>query len=372
MFRKLLNKKNIKPLILLICLTLFLYSSSGEKGTLVENLAIPVGIAYDIIKISPVNYKLTITMFAEGGKGAARNISVESPSIAEVRQMVSLKEGKKVLYGFERVYIIGEREAAYGIKNILDIWLIRTLINDRAYVAICNGNASDIFLPNNASIENPGMYIEDLLKNANEYNFFSKKLTVIDILINAASEGRNLVLPLIENRAEGPEITGLSIFEGDRLMYKTDMEEAKFINLMSFNKVKGMFTLQKDSKSDANIYCTSNRKVKCYKEDGRYRFFIDLKLKGEVVANELYEDLNKNPESIRQLEKDLEEQVLKKCNKYIEKIKEQYGIDVLSLGQTAAAKYGREKGIDWNKVVSEADIKVNVKVDITKQGRGDY
>lgn len=372
MFRKLLNKKNVKSLIILIWLTLFLYSSSGEKGTLIENVAIPVGIAYDIIKISPVNHILTISMFAEGGKGAAHNISVESPSIAEVRQLVSLKEGKKVLYGFERVFVIGEREAAFGIENILDIWLTRTLINDRAYVAVSNGKACDIFMPNNASIENPGMYIEDLLKNANEYNFFSKKLTVTDTLINTSSEGRTLILPLIENKGEGPEIIGLSIFDGDKLMYKTDIDEAKFINLMSFNKVKGLLTLQKDSEAEANIYCRSNRRVKCYKEDNKYRFVIDLKLKGEIVSNEIYEDLNKNPESIKQFKKDVEELVLKNCNKYIDKIKGQYRIDVLSLGQTAAAKYGREKGIDWNKVISEADIKVNVKVEITKQGRGDY
>lgn len=38
----------------------------------------------------------------------------------------------------------------------------------------------------------------------------------------------------------------------------------------------------------------------------------------------------------------------------------------------AAAKYGRETGIDWNEEVSNADIKVNVVVKIDKIGTGQY
>ena len=38
----------------------------------------------------------------------------------------------------------------------------------------------------------------------------------------------------------------------------------------------------------------------------------------------------------------------------------------------AVAKYGRETGVDWDKEVSNADIKVSVKVKIDKMGIGQY
>ncbi len=57
---------------------------------------------------------------------------------------------------------------------------------------------------------------------------------------------------------------------------------------------------------------------------------------------------------------------------FINKIKSDINIDILNLGSVAAAKYGRETGIDWNKEVLNSDIKVNVKVKVDSQGRGDY
>ena len=47
-------------------------------------------------------------------------------------------------------------------------------------------------------------------------------------------------------------------------------------------------------------------------------------------------------------------------------------MDCIGLGREAAAKFGRRKNIDWDEVVSNAKIDVNVKVAVDTQGRGDY
>ena len=53
-------------------------------------------------------------------------------------------------------------------------------------------------------------------------------------------------------------------------------------------------------------------------------------------------------------------------------MKNEYKVDCLQLGWVAAAKYGRDTGVDWDEVVSNSDIKVNVKVNVDKVGRGQY
>jgi Ger(x)C family germination protein len=366
------QNQKLKLLIMLICLTLILYGFTGEKGDLIEKLAIPLGIGFDIESESPVKYKVTFEVYTVDEKTINYITTTESSTLGETRELRSAKLEKKVVYGLERVYLIGEKKASFGIRNILDLWLVTPLVNDRAYVAVCNGKAFDTIKSNFNSIASSSKYIEGLIKNSYIYNFFPKRFVVIDILSAADSEGKTLLIPYIEIGAEGPEITGYGIFSEDKMKIRTSLNEAKFINLMTFNKVKGIITVQPESKAYANIYCESRRKVKCYKENNKYKFVIDLKLKGEVLSNGIYEDINTNTESVKQLEKDVEEVVLKECNKYIDKVKKQYGLDVLSLGQTAAAKYGRDKGIDWNKTVNESDIKVNVDVEIVKQGRGEY
>ena len=60
------------------------------------------------------------------------------------------------------------------------------------------------------------------------------------------------------------------------------------------------------------------------------------------------------------------------CNDFINRMKNQYKSDLLELGVVAAAKYGRNTNTDWDKVIRESEIKVNVNVNVDKFGRGDY
>jgi Ger(x)C family germination protein len=372
MSAKVLQNKKLKPITILICLVLIFSASVGGKGELIENLAVPRGMGFDIKSESPVNYEVTLESYTEDDTTITHITSSESPSLGEIRELRSAKLERKVIYGLEKVYIIGEKQAAFGIKNILDLWLVTPVINDLAYVAVCTGTASDIIKSNFNIAKSSSEYVGDLIKNSYVYNFFPKRFTVIDILSAANSEGRTLLIPYVEIGTVGPEISGYGIFTKNKIKIKTNLKEAKFINLMTFNKVNGIITIQNDSEASANLYCKSRRRVKCYKEDNKYKFVIDLKLKGEVISNEIYMDINKNAAAIKQLEKDTEEIVLKECNKYIEKFQNQYQLDVLSLGQIAVSKYGRDTGTDWDHVVSEANIKVNVQVDIVNQGRGNY
>jgi Ger(x)C family germination protein len=369
---KVLQNHKLKTLIILICVVIIIYASIGEKRELVENLAVPLGMGFDIESESPANYKITMEAFTEDDTAISHITASESPSLGEIRELRSTRLQRQVMYGLERINIIGERQASFGIKNILDLWLVTPVINDRAFVAVCTGKAYDIMKSKFSSITSSSNYIGDLINNSYVYNFFPRKFAVIDILSTVDSEGKTLLIPYVGIKEDAPEISGYGVFNRDKMKIKTNLEEAKFINLMTFDKVNGVITIQKDSRAYANLYCKSIRRVKCYKENNMYKFVIDLRLKGEVISNEIYTDINTNAAAIKQLEKVAEEVVLKECNKYIEKLKSEYQLDVLSLGQIAVSKYGRDTGTDWNHVVSEANIKVNVKVDIVKQGRGDY
>ena len=68
----------------------------------------------------------------------------------------------------------------------------------------------------------------------------------------------------------------------------------------------------------------------------------------------------------------MENSVKKMCTEYINKAKNEYKTDILELGRVAAAKYGRQVGVDWSKVVSESNIEVDVKVTVKDEGRGAY
>lgn len=164
----------------------------------------------------------------------------------------------------------------------------------------------------------------------------------------------------------------MAFFKKDKVIRKIDMASTKIMNLLRENNVYGILTLQKTSDKYITYYCKSKRKVRCIKKDDKYTFYIDLSLKGEILENSLYKDLISNPKTMNKFKAELSEQVKKQCNEFILKMQNEYEFDCLQLGQIAVAKYGRHSGVDWDEIVSNSDINVNVKIEVTSTGRGNY
>ncbi|MCI1969604.1 Ger(x)C family spore germination C-terminal domain-containing protein, partial [Clostridium luticellarii] len=116
----------------------------------------------------------------------------------------------------------------------------------------------------------------------------------------------------------------------------------------------------------------SSRKVHVDKIDGKLHFTIDLRLKGDIVTNTYFKDLSKNKDVKRAFEKKIEEKVRKNCYSIINKMKNEYKMDCIGLGQYAAARYGRWSNTDWNSEVLNSSIDVNVKASIKSWGRGSF
>lgn len=376
-------KKSKFYLFIATILTMII-SFVGSKGEVVENLEIPAGIGYDIEKASDdtVDYNISMLDYAVEGKDKVTTtiLSGKGVDIGRTRETRSLRSSRKFILGLNRVFISSEDAARYGFHNIVDILLNNAQINDRAVWAICNGKAEDIFKLKIQGYSSSAEYIEGMVKNLRQFNFFPMQYTFVDMVVRMDAEGRNMLLPYIEVIAKSTEkgieknieTTGLAIFRGDKFIGKADINEAKIINILRENNVKGMLTLRENSKKYINCYSTSKRKVKCYKEDGNYKFIIDLDIKGEIASNDLDESITKDAKDLKKFEEQMKTSVEKMCNESLDKIKCEYKTDVLELGRVAAAKYGRGTGVDWNKVICRSDIKVNVKFSVTSIGRGSY
>ena len=364
-----------KFFIIIIIMVLIGFCSIGEKGELVENLEIPAAIGNDLEKTTGLNsYKVSILtyQFEEGGNITSSILSGNAKSVGETRETRQIKSGKVYLLGLERIFLNSEEIAKNGMRDLIDIWLNNPQINDRSLCVICKGKTEEIFKYKVNGYATSADFIEGMVKSLRQFNFFPEQYSVIDLIVRMDAEGRNIILPYIELKENGIETTGLALFKGDKMIAKTDMQEARIINILRDTNLKGMFTIQKSPTEYINFYATSKRKVKCYKDGEKFKFIIDLDLKGSIVSNELYKKLYDDSKVLKEFEVDMQKSVEKMCNDSVNKIKCAYKTDVLGLGKFAAAKYGRHTGIDWNEIVCKSDIKINVKVKVTTQGRGNY
>ena len=369
-------QKKMKTVIMISFILILIISFIGKRGTLVEELNISSMIGYDLKKdfVDGVNYSVSVrTHFLESKQQNHSHVLIgEGLNVGETREDRQLKSNKKLILGLEKVIIFSEEQARYGLKAPVDALVNNPEVNDNGKVAVCSGKAKDILEYETKKYNATDEVIGDMIEHSNEFNFFPEDYTVIDFIIISSSEGRNEVLPYVELTKDGIEITGVAIFNKDKMVGKLDMKDAKILNLLRESGGKGILTIQKNSTEFINYHPKAKRKVNCSKEGDRYKFVIELNLQGPIVGNELYKNFSSDSKALKEFENEMEKHIEKMCMDFINKTKGNYGVDILELGKVAAAKYGRGKDIDWNKEVLNSIIEVKAKVKVDSQGRGEY
>ena len=359
----------------MICIILIIIIAGiGSKGEMVENIGIIVGVGHDIQKKgSTVTYNLPLLVYAFEGKDKiiTRVVSGAGINLGETREDRQLRSGRSISLGLVKVYIFSQDAAMLGLKNYLDILHNNPEVNDRALCVVCKGKAEDILKFPIQGFQSSADFINGMVKNLGENNFFPQQYSLTDLIVRVKAEGRNSVLPYVEIKDNTIETTGLAIFKKDKMVAKADMGETKIINMLKENGVKGILTLQNGSKY-INCFTTAKNNITCSKVDGKYKFVINLNLKGDIISNELYNNIQSDPKVMKRFEEDMTNYVQKMSNEFINKSKCQYKTDVLDLGRIAAAKYGKGTGTNWDETICNSDIEVNVKFEVVNEGRGDF
>lgn len=369
------NKKKYIATII-ICAAIAIFFSSGIKQQQpVEELSIVSALGLDVEKQGTYEehiVPMSVYLFEPQEKIDSTIKTGKAASIGETRQVRQLTDDKQTILGLEKILVVGEQQAMAGFSEGIEALFRNPYLNDTAYAVVCKGKAINMLDLKIKGFPSSADYIEGLIKNSKYYNFFSNNYKVMDVFFSVDNEGRSLVLPYIEITDKGVQITGMALFNKDKMVAKINIDELREMNIMREDNVKGIISMQKSDKKSTSYYATSKRKITCTKDGDKYKFTINLSLKGDLETDTLYKDLQKNSKSDVLFKKEMSEYVEKKCEDFIIKMKNQYKVDCLQLGQVAAAKYGRHTGVDWNSIVCSSEIKVNVKVEVEKTGRGDY
>jgi Ger(x)C family germination protein len=371
-----LLKKNKFYIVLSIIISLYSYMKIGNKFLPIERLSVASAIGYDAIKKGDgenVNYVVPISVYTyPKDEVSTITISGEAGTIPETREVRQTQSTGKFIVGLERVLVIGETAAKFGIRNIFESLFANRTVNDTAFLMVSKQKSEDILKFKVEGYPSSGEYLEGIIQQARDFNFAPNNYKILDAYVRLISEGRNLALPYIEIENDRIRVSGMALFKGEKMIAKLDMSDSKIMNLLREDKVKGIITIKKDAKEYTNFYGTSKRKVSCSKKDDKFIFNIEISLKGEIVSNSIYPNVAENPEVIKKIEEDVKKEVETVCMRFLEKMQSEYKVDALELGRYGVAVHGHGSGIDWDEEVSQAEINVNVKVKITEIGRGDY
>lgn len=379
-----------KKVIIMFLVALIVSVYAGKlKVTPMEEFNIPIAIGFDINKElkNYVQYNIPISIYNFKNK-KKDNIPIttrketvteeisssvlkgKASSIGRAREDSQLKSSKPLLIGLQKIVIMSEEQAAYGILNAINIFFNDEKTNDKSIFVVCKGKAEDILKFKIDGYPSSADYMESMVKSARNYNFIFSEYNLFNIYVTLDSEGKNLVLPYLEIKEKELAFTGMALFKEDKLAYVLPMDEGKIMNMLREKKGTGILNLQEAPDKYISYDAEVKRKVECIKTERGYEFNIELDFQGDIIENTLYKSMEKEKE--KEFEKFMGKKIEKICNDFLAKMKDVYKIDCLNLGMYAVAKYGRETGVDWNKEVSNADIKVSVKVKVDKIGIGQY
>lgn len=368
--------KSYKYIIMMLVIIFYIINLAIIKKPVVEDIEIISGLGYDVEKVgeeSPI-YKTSFSSYVYSPLEKRYSTTKEGKGKTIVEAIEDRQKYMNKFYvsGFEEAVVISSRYAENGIRSLLDERARNFSTNDLAFVAVYDGDVKKLFEKNIRGYDNMGEYIGGLVQKSKGSNFFSDNYKVIDMIVRMDSEGRTLILPHIREVEDTVEIDGLVAFKDGKLKVKLNMDEARILSLLRETNVTGILSIYEDSKNFTDMSVTSKRKAKCYKQGESYNFVINIELQGKMVTNQMYSNFLYDIDSKEKVEKEFSENIEVMANRFIQEMQNNYKLDLLDLGRVAAAKYGRRKDIDWDKVISNSKIQVKVKTNIENPGRGNY
>jgi Ger(x)C family germination protein len=361
---------------IIIILAAMIYYNPGGSSSPVDELDILAGIGMDLIvdEKGQKQYLSSISSynFTKKDELSSKVISGYGNTINQTREARQFGDNRRFISALEKVIILSEDTVTNGITNDIDILFSNPYMNDMGWIVVCKGKAVDILKQEIEGAPSSSDYISGLIKNSKESNFYTNNYKVMDVYVRANAEGRNMVMPYIEIIDQKPRITGMALFKKEKMIGKISVADARIMNMMKEKNAKGILEYQKDFDSFTSAYATVNNNVSCRKEDSDYVFTIKLTFNAEIISNTYFDDFNKDPKSIKQYEQAIAKQTQANCEAFISKMQKELKVDCLDLGRVACAKYGRKTGVDWNEIVSNSKINVDVKVKVNAFGRGQY
>lgn len=338
----------------------------------IEDLVIVSGVAID--KGEDDNFLVTVETIKVGG-GREGKISSESYSITgrtifdAARNHISLT-GKKLYWSHAKIVIISEDLAKEGIIRFLD-WFQRDS-ETRADIKIIiskEKTAKEILYGKKGHTGIKTLELEEMVSNQ---SFLSKApdVEIWRVINDIYAPGISAILPTVELRKDTPKNMGTAIFKTDQLIGFLDSLQSQTL-LFILDEIKGgILIYEKNGVPVSMEIFKSKTKIKPIIKNDNIEFRIKIETNfglDEIVGSEDYlEKANR-----KQLEKELEEMINNRVEKFVEFVQSEYGTDIFGFGEKIREEHPKKwKQLEktWEEQFKELEVTVSSTVQIKNSG----
>lgn len=357
-----------------------------------NNLAICTGIAID--KYNDNQYEVTYLISnakknevsAKEGEAGTTTYSGIGYTIQEAINDLQIKMPFEPYNGHLVVTIISEEIAQEGINNILDLLARDTESRKFFYILLSKNVQAKNILEIISPLQTfPSQTIASDIETSSAKTSLIYKITYNDFIYTLLEPGKNPVLnsiTILGNKDEGTneselsntkpkatiKIDTLGIFKEDKFIGWADNDESKGINLLS-NNIEN-FYIKTKCENNYNMSYIKNIKTKTDIDLKNNKVYI--KINGAATLLEINCNINlENPDTIKNIKKDISNELNNIINKSTFLVQKKYQSDVLGYGTIIHKKNPRlwnKIKDNWNEIFKDLEIITDINIDIKNQG----
>lgn len=354
-------------------------------------------------------YRLTLQIFFPDGAGGqtgvdaskqnAKIISAEGKTMADAIQTATLKQGKQIFYGHNRLIIIGEETAKDGIDDILPFFNNGYQSRPSVDVMIAEGNAEDILTADIQQGIIPAESVQNMVDNYTK-NGSVIKTRLLDIVESFFDDSASVAIPRIvlteeptgaesqaESEEEGAEegvekshavmMQGTAILKNGKQIGTLNEEETRGLVWMR-DKVEEtlmIFPFEGRNLKQANAVSLevykSSTEIKVSIEKGIPVYEVKIRALGRIDELNLTSRFSFMENDVRQMEKSGEKLIRQECESVFRKAAQEYRADIFSFGvylMKENLSYWKTIKKDWPDAIARTDIRLDVGLNIDRLG----
>lgn len=383
-----------KKMVGCLIVTTLLLSGCWDQREL-STITVVVGMAIDVGEKAP--YKLTV----EGINAAELNeqtaagnaptvlFSLEGNTIAELAHKMNIGISRNVIYSHMKTLVISKEIAEKGMLDFIDfLERNREIRDDFNFLVAKEGKAADILKVLYTIQKSSSLKLRTQLETAVELWGSDPDIRLTDFLNALLLQGRQPVLAVVRVKGDpekGKSVDNMTKSEPDAMVVIDSMalfRDEKLEGFLSVEETRNyMFTQDKLKKTIMSIPCDEDRffairikasetKVKGAIKNGRPHIQLNIIAESYIGANQCSSSLD-SPDTYVEYEKLAREYIQKNISDTIQKVQQDYGLDIFGFGEYVARQdYKQYKKLEdhWDEAFQDAEIDVNVVVNISRSG----
>ncbi len=355
------------------------------------------------VDLTESGYRVAMQIFSPGGGSGsaevnigqqnAKMITAEGKTVSDAVRQATLKQGKQIFYGHNRLLVLGKSAVKKGVSDILPFFNAGYQSRPSIHVIVAENTAEEILSANIQQGIIPAESLEKMVENYGE-NGSVMQTTLMEVIASFYNEARCVTLPKVAlteamRESSSSEEDGklakshLVMIKGSSVLkngiWVGDLDEAQTRGLVWMSdRVKETLLVipyQKQNNQGAEqvslrIY-GNKTKITAELKNGAVVFRLRIRAVGKIEELSLNLRLSFYEDDLRRIEHSAEKIIQSQCEAAFSCTAGEYHADVIELG----ARIRRKSREEWKKIrerwpeyVADTDMKYDIEVDIDRLG----